>query len=70
MWITFEKWFKSVFIENFLNPRNRPFCYEMTWDIDEIFDKDDKEIFEKMESEKIKKVKLSEDERIIMTGYK
>ncbi len=42
----------------------------MTWDIDEIFDKDDKEIFEKMESEKIKKVKLSEDERIIMTGYK
>lgn len=68
--LPFEKWFKSVFIENFLNPRNRPFCYEMTWDIDEIFDKDDKEIFEKMESEKIKKVKLSEDERIIMTGYK
>ena len=68
--LPFEKWFKSVFTENFLNPRNRPFSYEIIWDIDDIFTKEEKEIYNKMESEKIKKVKLSEEDKITMRGYK
>ena len=71
--LPFEKWLKSVFVENFLNPRNRPFCYEMTWDINDILTEDELKIYHQMETEKVKKVKkskLTEEEKFWLKGYK
>lgn len=71
--LPFEKWLKAVFTENFLNPRNRPFCYEMTWEIGDILDDEDLRIYYQMETEKVKKLKkskLSDEEKILAKGYK
>lgn len=68
--LPFEKWAKTVFVEKFINPKIRLYESDKTYDINDFLTEEELTKYIEEESRKPVKVKLTEEQKKYLKGYK